>query len=209
MEDLWDHLEEPSDIEDSPSVGHLVLQQKRLLLNYMRLIEHEMPKLVAFRKPFIPPTTATPLIVRSLNYQGEPHPATVKRVIVAALDELPLNGESALHKFKLLAGPRWTPVPPADAGVCDLADWGNGFVKISCEDFPKASMNLKWASDTLNKLISEANDSKDSFSDLPVDLRHSFAKAKKAKKGDHIGNRLYQRPSIHDFPKEWLPQNPA
>lgn len=46
MEDLWDQIEEPSDIEDSPSVGHLVLQQQRLLLNYMRLIEHEMPKLV-------------------------------------------------------------------------------------------------------------------------------------------------------------------
>lgn len=46
LEDLWDQIEEPSDIEDSPSVGHLVLQQQRLLLNYMRLIEHEMPKLV-------------------------------------------------------------------------------------------------------------------------------------------------------------------
>jgi hypothetical protein len=112
---------------------------------------------VAFRKPFVPPTAATPLIVRSLNYQGEPHPVTIKRVVVAALDELPLKNESALHKFKLLAGPRWTPVPPADAGVSDLADWGNGFIKISCEDFPKPSMNLKWASDTLNKLISEAN----------------------------------------------------
>jgi len=82
---------------------------------------------------------------------------TIKRVIVAALDELPLKNESAFHKFKLLAGPRWTPVPPADAGVGDLADWGNGFIKISCEDFPKPSMNLKWASDTLNKLIAEAN----------------------------------------------------
>jgi len=46
MEDIWDQLEEPNDVEDSPSVGHLVLQQQRLLLNYMRLIEHEMPKLV-------------------------------------------------------------------------------------------------------------------------------------------------------------------
>lgn len=82
---------------------------------------------------------------------------TIKRVIVAALDELPLKGENALHKFKLLAGPRWTPVPPADAGVSDLADWGNGFIKISCEDFSRPSMNLKWATDTLKKLISEAN----------------------------------------------------
>lgn len=47
MEELWDNLEEPdSGIEDSPSSGHLILQEQRQLLHYMRLIEHEMPKLV-------------------------------------------------------------------------------------------------------------------------------------------------------------------
>lgn len=46
MEDLWDQLEEPADVEDSPSGGHIVLQQQREVLHYMRLIEHEMPKLV-------------------------------------------------------------------------------------------------------------------------------------------------------------------
>lgn len=46
MEDLWDQLEEAPDVHDSPSAGHIILQQERLLLQYMRLIEHEMPKLV-------------------------------------------------------------------------------------------------------------------------------------------------------------------
>ncbi|KAF9040520.1 mitochondrial ribosomal subunit protein-domain-containing protein [Panaeolus papilionaceus] len=209
MEELWDNLEEPdSGIEDSPSSGHLILQEQRQLLHYMRLIEHEMPKLVAYRKPFTPPTTKEPLIVRSMHYQGESHPAMFKRVIVAALDQLPLKGDDAIHKFKLLTGPRWTPNPPADAGVSGLDDWGNGYIKISCEDFPTPAMNLKWASDTLDKLIAEANKEPQEFRDIPVDLRHVLAKTRKAKKGDHLQGQLFHRPSIRDFPKEWLPQPP-
>ena len=111
----------------------------------------------AYRKPFIPPTSATPLIVRSLDYQGEPHLATIKRVVVVAVDHLPLRTPQAIHKFKLLAGPRWTPNPPTDAGVAKGEPWGNGYIKISCEDLPRPEMNLKWASDTLDKLVAEAN----------------------------------------------------
>jgi len=32
--------------DDTPSAGHLMLRQKRQILYYLRLIEHEMPKLV-------------------------------------------------------------------------------------------------------------------------------------------------------------------
>lgn len=45
-DDFFALLTEPSSIEDSPSAGHHMLMQKRLALKYMRLIEHEMPKLV-------------------------------------------------------------------------------------------------------------------------------------------------------------------
>ncbi|KAF8647934.1 hypothetical protein AX16_006466 [Volvariella volvacea WC 439] len=165
-----------------------------------------MPKLVAFRKPFRPPTSATPLVVRSIDYAGEEHPATVKRVVVVPVDQLPLRDETAIHKLKLLAGPRWTPNPPADAGVSGLETWGNGFIKISCEDFPKPSQNLKWASDALDRLISEANNTAgDSFTNVPLDLRHVYARAEKAKKGEHLRGRTLNRPSVLDFPKEWLP----
>ncbi|KAF9479697.1 hypothetical protein BDN70DRAFT_806631 [Pholiota conissans] len=179
-----------------------------MLLQYMRLIEHEMPKLVAFRKPFNPPTLETPLIVRSMHYQGEYHPATVKRVIVVPVNSLPLKGEKAIHKFKLLAGSRWTPDPPKDAGISGLDDWGSGYFKISCEDFPKPAQNLKWASDKLDKLVAIANNPSDTFEDLPLDLRHVVSKIRKGKKGDHLGGRAFHRPSILDFPKEWLPQPP-
>ncbi|KAF8230647.1 hypothetical protein L208DRAFT_1280777 [Tricholoma matsutake] len=204
-DEAFDLLDDDFDDDDSASAGHLMLRQQRQVLYYLRLIEHEMPKLVAYRKPFIPPTSTTPLIVRSLDYAGEDHPVTAKRVIVISVDQLPLRDAKAVHKIKLLAGPRWTPNPPADAGVSGLEVWQNGFIKISCEDFPKPAMNLKWASDTLDRLIVEANNSKDTFHTVPLDLRHVYTKARKTKKGDHLRGRIFERPSILDFPKEWLP----
>jgi small subunit ribosomal protein S35 len=92
-----------------------------------------------------------------MHYQGEPHPATLKRAIVVPVDKLPLKSEAAVHKLILLAGPRWSPVPPTDSGVSGLDTWELGYIKISCEAFPKASQNLKWASDRLDQLIEEAN----------------------------------------------------
>ncbi|KIK05508.1 hypothetical protein K443DRAFT_91152 [Laccaria amethystina LaAM-08-1] len=204
-DDFLELLTETPEVADSPSSGHLMLREQRQILHYLRLIEHEMPKLVAYRKPFIPPTSATPLIVRSLDYQGEPHLATIKRVVVVAVDHLPLQTPQAIHKFKLLAGPRWTPNPPTDAGVAKGEPWGNGYIKISCEYLPRPEMNLKWASDTLDKLVAEANDPKDTFKTVPLDLRHVYAKARKAKKGDHLHGRVLNRPTIKDFPTEWLP----
>lgn len=204
-DDFFDLLSEKSEVADSPSSGHLMLREQRQMLHYLRLIEHEMPKLVAYRKPFTPPTSATPLIVRSLDYQGEPHLASIKRVVVVAVDHLPLRTPQAIHKFKLLAGPRWTPNPPTDAGVAKEEPWGNGYIKISCEDLPRPEMNLKWASDTLDKLVAEANNTKATFETVPLDLRHVYAKARKAKKGDHLRGRVLNRPTIKDFPTEWLP----
>jgi small subunit ribosomal protein S35 len=112
----------------------------------------------AYRKQYVPPTSRTPLIVRAIDYAGEEHPAAVKRSVVVPVAHLPLRGEDAIHKAKLLAGPRWTPDAPANAGVGrDEPGSEHGYIKISCEDFPKPAMNLKWASDVLDALISEAN----------------------------------------------------
>ncbi|KAF9015067.1 mitochondrial ribosomal subunit protein-domain-containing protein [Cyathus striatus] len=199
---MTEHVE----YDDSPTLGHMVIQEERQTVHFLRLIELEMPKLVAYRKPFVPPTNATPVVVRSIDYAGEQHPATTKRVIVVPVDKLPLKDDSAIHKIKLLAGPRWTPNPPADAGVAQSEEWGNGYIKISCENFPKPAMNLKWASDVLDRLITQANQPQPMFEHLPVDMRHIYAKVRKAKKGDHLRDRALHRPTIRDFPKSWLPQ---
>jgi hypothetical protein len=116
------------------------------------------PARSAFRKPFVPPTPKTPVVVRSISYGGEEHPATLKRVIVVPVAHLPLKDDSARHSLKLIAGSRWTPTPPRDSGIGSDAPGGeHGYVKISCEDFPRPAMNLKWASDALDRLIEEAN----------------------------------------------------
>lgn len=112
----------------------------------------------AFRKPFKPPTDARPLVIRSIHYAGEQHPARLKRVIVVPVARLPLKDKHAIHKLKLLAGVRWTPEAPADAGLSPAEkELEHGFIKISCEDFPRARMNLKWISDTIDRLVAEAN----------------------------------------------------
>jgi hypothetical protein len=150
-------------------------RQQRQTLNYMRLMEHEVPKLVgqsslartiecplihllAFRKPFVHPTSTTPLVIRSVNFAGEQHPLTEKRSVVVPVVHLPLRNEIAIQRAKLLAGVRWTPDPPRDSGIpADENIAKHGFIKIACEDFPRANMNLKWISDTLDKLVREAN----------------------------------------------------
>ena len=113
---------------------------------------------LASRKPFVPPTPKTPVIVRSIFYGGEEHPVTVKRVIVVPVAYLPLKDDAARHSLKLIAGTRWTPTPPRDSGTgSDEPGGEHGYVKISCEDFPRPAMNLKWASDALDRLVEEAN----------------------------------------------------
>ena len=42
----FDILDDEFDDDDSASAGHLMLRQQRQVLHYLRLIEHEMPKLV-------------------------------------------------------------------------------------------------------------------------------------------------------------------
>lgn len=160
---------------DIPSGAHIALHQQRQLAYYMRLIENEMPKFVgeqhqfmglwtytecfaAFRKPFVPPTAEAPLVVRSVDYAGEEHPLTTKRTVVIPVTQLPLQNDLAIHRIKLLAGPRWTPDPPKNAGVSlDTEQGKHGYIKIACEDFPQPAMNLKWISDTIDELVFAAN----------------------------------------------------
>lgn len=183
-------------------------------------------RFAAFRKPFVPPTAGTPLVIRSVDYAGEEHPLTAKRTVVVPVVQLPLRDDLAIHKIKLLAGARWTPDPPKNAGVpLDSEQGTHGYINIACEDFPQPAMNLKWISDTIDKLVSTANvrfcsvhcsstpdmllqDEKSThYQDLPVDTRHIETKVRKAKKGDHARRRT-TRPSLKDFPEEWLPQLP-
>jgi len=85
-------------------------------------------------------------------------PVLRKRVLVAPVAKLPLNGPKAIHNFKIIAGARWTIEPPKDGGIGnDEPKDQHGYVKISSEDFPEPNQNLKWANDVLDRMIHEAN----------------------------------------------------
>ncbi|KLO14491.1 hypothetical protein SCHPADRAFT_965876 [Schizopora paradoxa] len=193
---------EEEDTNEGTSAGHMYLGQQRQVLQYMRLIEHDMPKLVQYRVPFTPPSSERPLIVRTIDYCGEEHPAASKRVVVSPVSQLPLRTQDAIHNIKLLAGARWSPEPPRDSGIGSTEKVDeHGYIKISCEDFPEPGMNLKWISDAFDRLIDQAHSGK-RFTDVPVDTRHIEARKRKAKKGEQdLGARI----TLKDFPKEWLP----
>ncbi|KPV75950.1 uncharacterized protein RHOBADRAFT_35717 [Rhodotorula graminis WP1] len=174
----------------------LKLDKQRQILHYLRLEHLQFPELVAFRQPFTPPSSKAVVRVRHQHYQGEPHPASRKVTISAPVASLPLDSPAARHKFKLLAGPRWTPALPGAAARQQQAQ-DEGEVKLACEMFPSERMNEKWCSDTLDKLVNEAN-SGDSFADVPLDPRPARARLVKSRK-------LKRNVSLRDFPKEWLP----
>ena len=95
--------------------------------------------------------------MRSISYGAEEHPATVKRCITVPVALLPLKDKRAIYKARLIAGVRWSPEPPKNSGLKPGECGEHGYIHISCETFPEAAMNLKWASDVLDRLIAEAN----------------------------------------------------
>lgn len=133
---------------------------------------------IGFRKPFEAPPPNAPLSIRTFTYSGEPHAAEHKAVLVAPVSGLGLRFPTAIHKFKLLAGVRWSLEVPRDAGFsAEEATEGSkfaehGFIKISSEHFPEVRMNAKWCSDVLDELIKEANVC--SICCQPAKYLHSF-----------------------------------
>ncbi|KAG9123013.1 hypothetical protein FRC07_000356 [Ceratobasidium sp. 392] len=213
VKNKWDIAKIGPDVgNDSTSMGHRLIRERRELLHYLRLIEYDVPRLAAFRKPFVPPPPTAPLSIRTFSYGGEPHPAEHKAVLVAPVARLGLDTPEAIHKFKLLAGVRWSPSAPRDAGFSteEAGEVGSeGFIKISSEQFPEARMNVKWCSDMVDELVRQAKDtSKDSFKDVPLDTRHITAQTIKRRQGGHSHGQT-KRPTIADFPTAWLPTIPA
>ncbi|GAA5900357.1 mitochondrial 37S ribosomal protein mS35 RSM24 [Sporobolomyces salmoneus] len=167
----------------------LKMEKQRQMLHYLRLEQLQFKDLLKFRQPFFPPNASTHFIqVRHQHYQGESHPASRKISIIVPLSSLSLT-PSQLHKFKLLAGPRFTPSTDGP---------GEGTFKLSCELYPSEKMNEKWCSDTLDKLLSEAKDStKDGFEDVPLDFRGVKKRIERKGKGK-------KTVGMKDFPREWL-----
>ncbi|CAO3697417.1 unnamed protein product [Rhizopus stolonifer] len=142
------------EFDNQTTLGHLLFDNIREVL---------------YAKPFEAPGADQILKFKTHSYLGEGHPVERKVVLSVKVSDLKLN-DTEKHKFLLLSGPRYN-VNTEE------------FV-MSSEKFPKRQQNKKFLIDTLNKLVNEAKDAKDTFADVPLNL----PKPK---------TRL-------EFPKEWL-----
>lgn len=167
-------------LEDMTSLTLDELHEHRELRKYYRKIVYELPSLVEFTKDFVPPSPEQVLQFRYSTYFGEAHPSASKVVLRLDIRKLGLE-ETELIKLMKLAGSR--------------VDHNTHILKMSSERFEDPAQNKKYLSDTLDSLIAEAKDTKDTFDDIPLDTRHSDKKLK------------HRRPK---FPKAWnQPQHKA
>jgi small subunit ribosomal protein S35 len=157
--------------DDLTADGHKELQKHRELRKYARLIAWELPLLSNLAREFTPPTLATPFRFRYTSYLGEQHPAANKVVVQFSPTDL---GLTPVQRSKLikLAGPRYNP--------------SSDLIKLSTEQFDTQAQNKRFLGDTIQGLIKEAKDDKDTFEDVPFDFRHHKPKVR------------------HEFPKEWV-----
>ncbi|KAI8146111.1 mitochondrial ribosomal subunit protein-domain-containing protein [Fennellomyces sp. T-0311] len=141
--------------DDQTTIGHELFENIRNVRQYLRKTEYELPKLRSFAKPFEPPSSEQILKFKSHTYLGEGHPVERKVVLSVKVSELKLSDKQK-HKFLLLAGPRYH--VDSDELV------------LSSEKFPHRKQNKKYVRDLLNRLLTEAKDTKDTFEDVPLNL---------------------------------------
>ncbi|KAH6899986.1 mitochondrial ribosomal subunit protein-domain-containing protein [Thelonectria olida] len=158
------------DEDDITSMAHGKLDQVREMRHYARLAVWEMPLLSKLAKPFTPPVEGEVLRWRYTSYMGESHPAEKKVVVQFAPRDLKLTPVQT-EKLKKLAGPRYNPETK--------------LIKMSSESFEHQAQNKRYLSNLVDDLIAAAKDPKDTFDDIPLDLRH---------------HPIQKKPR---FPKEW------
>ena len=175
--------------DDLTSHGDGQLREHRYLREYARLIAWELPllsrtstshhhqdtrnanRLVELARPFEPPTAATPFRFRYTSYLGESHPATNKVVVEFSPSDFGLT-DTQRSKLIKLSGPRYNP--------------SSDLIKLSTEQFDTQTQNKRFLGETIQSLMAEAKDAKDTFEDMPFDFRHHKPKVR------------------YEFPKEWI-----
>lgn len=153
-------------------------------------------------------------MTRTIDLSDPESPLQQKAVLLTPVSALPLEGADALQRFKLLAGPRWTPGMPGRLEAEPVGGAGkDGYFKLSEETYETVRMNRKSASDMLERLVAAANDKNSPLpADTPVDTRHIVARTAKRRGGTrNDGGRaawLKRNPhtvgGVKGFPIEWL-----
>ncbi|KAJ9128078.1 hypothetical protein QFC24_000369 [Naganishia onofrii] len=210
--------------DDTTSYGHMILERKREKLELLRAVERDRSLLEQQRKSFQPPSqdrclrfSTTIDLVLSPDASPRETAHTHKSVVHLPISRLPLNDAAAIHRFKLLAGPRW--IPPKSVVLQQTreaeGEEEHGSFKMSQDSFGDVRLNRQWLMDTIQRLIQEANSTTSELAkqELPLDLRHVYARLRKKrdqKTGDHVWARVQARAAagngggVKGFPEEWL-----
>ncbi|KAH8434951.1 mitochondrial 37S ribosomal protein mS35 [Aspergillus melleus] len=155
VEDADDEFRE----DEMTSMAHAEVELHRDIREWTRIAAWDMPFLSQLARPFTLPPDTHILRFRYTSYLGEQHPAESKVVMeVSAQDLAPKYLTAAqLQTLLKLVGPRYNP--------------NTDIIRMSCEKFTTRAQNKRYLGDLINTLIKEAKEG-DSFSDVPLDLRH-------------------------------------
>ncbi|KAI9039913.1 mitochondrial 37S ribosomal protein mS35 [Aspergillus affinis] len=155
VEDADDEFRE----DEMTSMAHAEVELHRDIREWTRIAAWDMPFLSQLARPFTLPPDTHILRFRYTSYLGEQHPAESKVVMEVSTQDLAPKYVSAaqLQTLLKLVGPRYNP--------------NTEIIRMSCEKFTTRAQNKRYLGDLINTLIKEAKEG-DSFSDVPLDLRH-------------------------------------
>ncbi|KAJ2776400.1 37S ribosomal protein S24, mitochondrial [Coemansia javaensis] len=138
--------------------GHMLLESMRDVRKYARQIKYELPTLAEHARPFEPPSKRSILRFERSVTTGEKFPAQDRKAVLrVTVAQLGLAGPE-LHKFLLLAGPRYNPETDE--------------LRMSEKREITSLLNKKRLADTLVALIAEAKKPGDTFADVPLAFPH-------------------------------------
>ncbi|WVO12895.1 hypothetical protein L204_100503 [Cryptococcus depauperatus] len=215
----WSYKNTPKfGYDDTTSLGWLRMFRIQDAEGLVKKVVEDKEVLRAANNFKFTPPTAPIRLTTTLDLSKPTSRFQTKSVLLIPVASLPLLTPEALHRIKLLAGPRWTPGRPGkNEFYKDEEPLGKeGWIKISEERFENAQQNRRSASDMLERLVEAASDSKSPLSvDIPIDTRHLIARHRKKRSrqnpffwtsGQMFLSRLPTVGGIKGFPVEWLPE---
>lgn len=127
-----------------------------------RISAYEMPLLAKLRQPYQPkPDTDSPITLSFKSSFPDENKNSSKVYLLCDIKDLKLDDKQA-KKLKILAGNRF--------------NFNTNKIHFTCDKFSEITQNSRWLVDTFNRLLAEAKDLSDDFSDIPLDDRSARQK---------------------------------
>ncbi|KAK8850604.1 hypothetical protein IAR55_004523 [Kwoniella newhampshirensis] len=217
----WSVMHTPKfGFDDATSLGWMRMFRIQEGEGLVRKIEEDREALRAANKTQFKPPTSSIRLTSTIDLSSPSSKFHTKSVLLVPVSSLPLPNEKAVHRLKLLAGPRWTPGRPGREEFLSESDEAGegkeGWVKISEERFANASQNRRSVSDILDRLVEAANDPNSPLpADTPLDTRHLLARHRKKRSRQNPFSWSAQQTflprhevvgGVRGFPAEWLPE---